>query len=138
METALDQVFSQAKEEGKELADEALERGPLESLLNHQEGLRKFWENPRVPMDNNLAERTLRGAAIFRRLTFGSDSEAGAAFSTTMYSTVNTLERNDLDAGKWLNEWLSACAANHGQPPKDLGPWLPWLMSPERLCHFRL
>ena len=138
LKTALDQVFSQAKEGSEELAEEALERGPLESLLNRQEGLRKFWENPRVPMDNHLTEWTLRGAAIFRRLTFGSDSQAGAAFSTTRYLTVNTLEMNGLDAGKWLNEWLAACAVHHGQPPKDLGPWLPWLMSSERFSHFRL
>ena len=125
METALDQVFSQAKEGCEELADKALERGPLESLLNHQEGLREFLKNPRVPMDNNLAERTLRSAAIFRRLTFGSDSQAGAAFSTTRYSTVSMLEMNRLDAGKWLNEWLEACTANHNQPPKYLAHWLP-------------
>ena len=30
-------------------------------------------------MDNNLAERTLRSAVIGRRLSFGSDSEAGRA-----------------------------------------------------------
>jgi len=138
LETKLDQFFAQAADENTNYKDHHLQRGPLNSLANHQEGLRRFWENPQVPMDHNTAERILRGPAIFRRLTYGSDSRAGADFSTTSYSTVSTLEMNGLDAGKWLNEWLGECAVNHGNPPKDLDPWLPWLMSPERLGHFRL
>ena len=37
-------------------------------------------------MDNNLAERVLRGPVIGRRLSFGSDSETGARFTAVMYS----------------------------------------------------
>ena len=33
----------------------------LESLVNHWEGLCRFIQNPDIPMDNNIAEQTLRG-----------------------------------------------------------------------------
>ena len=39
-------------------------------------------------LDNNLAERFLRGPAIGRRLSHGSDSVDGAKFTAIMYSVV--------------------------------------------------
>ncbi len=82
-------------------------------------------------MDNNLAERTLRGAVTARKLSFGSDSEEGAAFTAIMYSVIGTLAMNGINVRRWLHEWLDACAQNGGKPPDDLDPWLPWSMSPE-------
>ena len=81
---------------------------------------------------HNLAERTLRSAVIGRRLSFGSDSEAGARFTAMMYSVVGTLALNGLNVRGWLHEWLNACAANGGRAPPDLSEWLPWSMSQAR------
>ena len=81
---------------------------------------------------HSLAERLLRGAAIARALSFGSDSETGAEFTAMMYSVTGTLAMNGIDVRRWLGEWLNACADNGGQPPQDLSSWLPWSMSPER------
>ena len=115
-----------------ELDDEAREVAPLRSLLNHREGLSVFLERPDVPMDNNLAERSLRGAVIERRLTFGSDSEVGARSTALMYTVVQTLASSGLDVHRWLQAWLEACAAHGGRAPPELSAWLPWSMSPAR------
>ncbi|MCY4189549.1 MAG: hypothetical protein OXD30_13805, partial [Bryobacterales bacterium] len=32
----------------------------------------------------------------------------------------------------WLLDYLNACAANRGQPPAQLDPWLPWCMDAAR------
>ena len=82
-------------------------------------------------LDNNLAERVLRGPAIGRRLSFGSDSEDGAGFTAVMYSVVGTLALKDIDVLRWLEAWLETCAKNGRRPPDDLSPWLPWSMSEE-------
>ena len=132
LERALGQLFAAARRELDGLPDEAREGGPLRSLLNHRAGLSVFLDKPGVPMDNNRSERPLRGAAIGRRLSFGSDSEAGARFTATMYSTVGTLALNGVDVLRWLAAWLSACADNGGRAPDDLSPWLPWSMDAER------
>ena len=104
----------------------------LRSLVKHREGLSVFVEHPQVPMDNNLAERVLRGPVIGRRLSFGSDSEGGARFTARMYSVLGTLAANGINVLRWLEAWLGECAANGGRPPRDLSPWLPWSMSGER------
>ena len=81
---------------------------------------------------HSKAERFLRGPAIGRRLSFGSDSETGAEFTALMYSVIGTLTLNGIDVLRWLTAWLTACAQNGGRPPDDLLPWLPWSMSGER------
>ena len=136
LKKALDGLFSDAERELSELPDKAREGKALRSLVNHRDGLSVFLDRPMVPMDNNLAERLLRGPAIGRRLSFGSDSKDGARFTAMMYSVVGTLKMNGIDILRWLEEWLTACAKNGGKPPDDLSPWLPWSMSEERRRSF--
>ena len=132
LEAAVARLFADAEAELAGLSERTRKAKPLRSLLNHREGLCVFVDNPQVPMDNNLAERTLRGPVIGRRLSFGSNSEDGARFTAIMYSVVGTLSMNGIDVLRWLEAWLKACAKNGGKPPHDLSPWLPWSMSEER------
>ena len=129
---ALGRLFADAREELAGLPDQAREGKALRSLLNHCEGLCVFVERPQTPMDNNRAERLLRGPAIGRGLSFGSDSEKGAEFTAIMYSTLGTLLMNGIDVLRWLEAWLTACAENGGRPRDDLSHWLPWSMGEER------
>ena len=136
LKKAVDGLFARAQAELAGLPDKARQSKALRSLLRHREGLSVFVDNPQVPMDNNVAERALRGAVIGRRLSFGSDSEDGADFTATMYSVIGTLALNGIDVLRWLEAWLEACAENGGHPPDDLSPWLPWKMSEERRLEF--
>ena len=132
LKEALDGLFAEAARELVGLPDQARQGRALRSLLNHREGLSVFVDRPQVPLDNNRAERFLRGPAIGRRLSFGSDSEDGARFTAIMYSVVGTLSMNGIDILSWLDAWLAACAENDRKPPDNLSPWLPWSMSEER------
>ena len=132
LEIALDDLFAAAEGELADLDEQAREGKPLRSLVNHREGLSVFVDRPKVPLDNNFAERVLRGPAIGRRLSLGSDSETGARFTALMYSVVGTLTLNRIDVLRWLEAWLRACARNGGRPPDDTAPWLPWSMDDTR------
>ncbi len=129
---ALGSLFANAGRELDRLPSGAREGKALRSLVNHREGLSVFVDRPRVPLDNNLAERLLRCPVIARRLSFGSDSETGARFTALMYSVVGTLRLNGIDVQRWLAAWLAECAQGGGRPPHDLSPWLPWSMNEER------
>ena len=132
LEAEVERLFAHAEQELDALPAGARETKALRSLLNHRGGLSVFVNEPQVPMDNNAAERALRGPVIGRRLSFGSDSETGARFTALMYSVVATLATNGIDVRRWLEAWLRACAENRGRPPDDPSPWLPWSMSEER------
>ena len=112
---ALDSLFADAERELADLPDRAREGKALRSLVNHRKGLSVFADRPQVPLDNNLAERLLRGPAIGRRLSFGSDSETGARFTALMYSVIGTLTLHGIDVLRWLKAWLTACAENGGR-----------------------
>ena len=132
LQAALDGLFARAGRELDGLQEHAREGKALRSLVNHREGLSVFVARPRTPMDNNFAERLLRGPVIGRRLSFGSDSETGARFTALMYSVIGTLNLNGIDVLRWLEAWLAACANNGGRPPHDTAPWLPWSMDDAR------
>ena len=132
LEVEVERLFADAEQELAVLPAGTRETKALRSLLNHRSGLSVFVDKPQVPMDNNAAERALRGPVIGRRLSFGSDGETGARFTALLYSVVATLKTNGIDVRRWLEAWLQACANNGGQPPDDLSPWLPWSMSEER------
>ena len=135
----LGETFTQAERELATVEDaESAQAKVLQSLLCHRQGLSRFLDDPRIPMDNNLAERRFRTEVIRRKLSLGSDSKAGAQGLAVMLSVVRTLEVNDIAVLPWLEAWLSACAANGGHPPEDLGPWLPWTMDEARRAEFRV
>ena len=130
--STLSDVMTEALQNSRRAEATAREGKALRSLAKHREGLCVFVDKPHVPPTNNIAERILRAPAIGRGLSFGSDSEDGARFTAIMYSVVATLSMNGIDVLRWLEAWLTACAANGRQPPDDLSPWLPWSMSEER------
>ncbi len=137
LKRAVDRLFARAEKEVAGPAGSDRRAKALNSLLRHRDGLCVFVDRPDVPMDNNLSERMHRGPVIGRKLSFGSDSLDGALFSAMMYGIIETLRMNGIDVRKWLDDWLSACAGNGGQPPEDLSPWLPWLMDEDRRRHLK-
>ena len=128
----VDRLFALAERELAGPAGSDRRSKALNSLVSHRGGLSLFLDRPRVPMDNNLAERIQRGPVIGRKLSFGSDSLEGARFSAAMQGILGTLRMNGIDVRRWLDDWLSACAGNGGRPPDDLTPWLPWSMDRDR------
>ena len=128
LESALEALFRQAREEGRLVASEwqlaeALEDGPAlaradakgavpGSLPKHREGMEVFAGDPRVPMDSNAAERALRGPVIGRLTSFGSGSEDGAE-ATALYDSVHaTLREQGVNPNAWTRDFLEACARN--------------------------
>lgn len=112
-----------------ELADPTLPtpcRKVLTSLQEHWEGLTRFVDDPRIPMDNNAMERRLRNPALGRKNYYGSGAEWSGRLAAMLFSLLATLQMWGINARLWLTEFLQACAAAGGQAPADLDPFLPW------------
>lgn len=134
LEQTCSQLFEQAGQQLQEMAGNDPRRGPVQALLKHREGLEVFLTNPRVPLDNNAAERALRRAVIGRKLSFGSHSEGGAALQGVLLSVLATLQLAGIDLRRWLQAFLRECA---GIGPRavvvDPHAWLPWGLPQSRL-----
>ena len=73
-------------------------------LLKHWEGLTLFLEDPRIPLDNNAAERALRGPVIGRKNFYGNRSKRGAKVAAILYSLIETAKLNGLNPAQYLHE----------------------------------
>jgi transposase len=117
-----------------ELADPQLRepcRKVLTSLQEHWQGLTRFVEDPRIPMDNNASERGLRGPALGRKNFYGSAAEWSGRLAAMLFSIFATLKMWNLNPRSWLQAYLEKCAQAGGKAPEDIRPFLPWNLSPE-------
>ena len=118
-----------------ELADPALrepQRKVLTSLQQHWSGLTLFVDDPRIPMDNNVSERRLRGPALGRKNYYGSASLWSGRLAAALFSLLATLKLWHINPRRWLLWYLQSCAAAGGQAPTDIQPFLPWNLAPEK------
>ena len=129
------QVEEMARQRDKELSDERLpeaRRAVLSSLVEHWEGLTVFVAHPDVPMDNNQAERDLRGPVVGRKNYYGSGAIWAGELAARMFSVLETLKLWDINPRAWLTAYLQECARAGGKPPTDVKAFLPWQMSEQR------
>jgi transposase len=103
----------------------------LESLHNHWFGLTVFIDHPEIPMDNNVAERGLRGSVIGRKNYYGSGAIWSAQLAACMFTIFETLKIWDVNPHTWLLTYLYDCAMHGGKAPADVTTYLPWNMSKE-------
>jgi len=119
----------------KELSDPKLRqpcRKVLESLQEHREGLTRFVDDPRIPMDNNASERAGRGPAVARKNFYGSGSLWSGRLAAMMFSLSATLAHWGLNPRRWLTWSLESCAAAGGKAPDNIQQFLPWNLSTQR------
>jgi len=74
-------------------------------------------ENRAVPADNNRAERELRPTVIARKVSFGSQSDAGAKTREVLMSVVHTLAKRVADPEAHFKSVLDQLAADPKQDP---------------------
>jgi transposase len=101
-------------------------RKVLGSLRGHWDGLTRFVDDPRIPMDNNASERRARGPAVARKNFYGSGALWSGQQAAAMFSILATLSLWKLNARKWLTWYFEHCAAAGGKVPEPIERFLPW------------
>lgn len=94
--------------------------GMCQELYDHRDWLWTFLEVEGVEPTNNAAERSLRHAVIWRKLSFGTQSAAGSRFVETLLTVVTTCRQQDRNAFTYLTSAVEAHF--HGQPTPSLLP----------------
>jgi transposase len=107
-------------------------RKVLASLQEHWNGLTRFLDDPRIPLDNNASERRARGPALGRKNYYGSGALWSGRLAAMLFSLFATLTLAKINIRTWLKWFLECCAENSGQVPSDINPFLPWKMSVEK------
>jgi len=74
-------------------------------------------ENRNIPADNNLAERELRPLVIARKISFGSQSDAGARTREILMTVLHTLKKRTADVTTVFKFALDKLAEQSGIDP---------------------
>jgi transposase len=77
-------------------------------------GLTRFVDDPRIPLDNNAAERALRGPVVGRKNHYGSRSLRGTQVAALFYTLCETARLLDVDAHAYLQHAVDAALAVPG------------------------
>lgn len=95
-------------------------RRTCQNILKLEAALWTFVRIEGVEPTNNRAERPLRRAVLWRRRSFGTQSEGGSRFVERVLTAVTTLRQQERDVPDFLTE---ACAvAIRGDKPPSLLP----------------
>jgi transposase len=88
-------------------------------LLDHFDSLWTFVDRDGVEPTNNAAERSLRHAVIWRKLSFGTQSIAGSRFVETLLTVIETCRQQKRPAFTFITEAIQR-RLNHQLAPSLL------------------
>jgi transposase len=77
-------------------------------------GLKRFLEDPEIPLDNNDVERGMRTVAVGRKNHYGSKSKRGTEVSAMFYSLIESALRAGVDPETYLKEVCKRAIADSG------------------------
>lgn len=90
--------------------------GSCENVLNHRDALWSFVDRVGVEPTNNHAERELRGFVMWRRRSFGSQSEHGDRFAARLMTIAHTARKQGVEILNFLHECSLAALQNSASP----------------------
>jgi transposase len=90
--------------------------------LNQWVALNRFLEDGRLEIDNNSAERALRGIAVGRSNWLFAGSAAGGQRAATLYSIVETCRRQGIDPYRYMRDVLGKLPTWPNKKIEDLTP----------------
>ena len=91
--------------------------------LNRWDALMCYANDGRIEIDNNAAERSIRGIALGRKNYLFAGSDAGGERAAAIYSLIETAKLNGLDPEAYLRDILN-CIADH--KVNRIAELLPW------------
>jgi transposase len=107
----------------------------LATMDREWDGLIAHRDYPMIGLDNNPAERQIRGPVVTRKNAGGSRNGGTARNAARIWTVTATIGMAGLNPVTYLTAYLDECGRNNGKPPDGaaLERFLPWTASPEDL-----
>ena len=90
--------------------------GSCVNLLKHRQAMWTFIDKAGIEPTNNHAERELRAFVLWRKASFGSQSERGCRFAERIMTVVHTLRKQERSVLDFLTTAVAAHLRNTPAP----------------------
>jgi len=104
----------------------------LHYLNNNWERLTRFLDDGIIPLDNNIAENTIRPFVVGRKNWLHSNSVKGAHASAAIYSLIESAKANTLEPYAYLSRIIKELPS--AETVEQLEELLPWNIKKESLA----
>ncbi len=91
--------------------------------LTRMKKVRPYLDHGILELDNNSAERSMRGVAVGRKNWLFAGSEAGGKSAAIVYTLIETAKLNGVDPQAWLTDTLARIADHKITRIDELLPW---------------
>ena len=123
----VDEFFRWAKEKAPKVPSNSETGKGLRYAINQEVYLRMFLTDPIIPLDNNVAERSIRPFCLGKKNWVMIDTIRGAEASAIIYSIVETAKSNNLKIYDYLKYLLEELPKHvntfKNEIPDNLFPW---------------
>ena len=119
----LDDLESWLQSELPKLSGKTPLANAIRYALTRIKRLRGCLDNGFLELDNNTAERSMRGIAIGRKNYMFVGSERGGKSAAIIYTLIETAKLNGVDPQAWLTDTLSRIADHKINRIDELLPW---------------
>ncbi len=97
--------------------------GAIRYAITRLKRLRPYLENGILELDNNAAERAIRGIAVGRKNWLFAGSERGGKAAAIAYTLIETAKLNGVDPQAWLTDVLARIPDHKITRLYELMPW---------------
>jgi transposase len=91
--------------------------------MGRWDALTRYLHDGRIEIDNNAAERSIRGIALGRKNYLFAGSDAGGERAAAIYSLIETAKLNGIDPEAYLRDVLNRIADHPINRVAELLPW---------------
>nr|WP_253187671.1 IS66 family transposase [Roseomonas sp. TAS13] len=125
----LEELRAEMEAERRRLSGKSALGKALQYALGRWDALTRYLDDGRLAIDNNLAERLLRGIAVTHKNYLFVGSDTGGDRAAVIYTVAETAKLNGLDPEAYIAATLARLASGHLIARLD--DLLPWNFRPQ-------
>lgn len=119
----VEELFASFKRVKSKLPQKGSTVKAINYTLNNEDALKRFLNDGRIEIDNNIAERALRSVAIGRKNWLFAGSDRGGESAARIYTIIETCKLNAIDPWSYIRKVLSVIQDYNSQRISELLPW---------------
>ncbi len=119
----VEKLFTDFKKFQKELPKKSSTTKAINYALNNEAALKRFLNDGKIEIDNNIAERAMRSIALGRKNWLFAGSDRGGEIAASIYSLVETAKLNNINPWLYLKTVFEVIQDYNSTKLADLLPW---------------